>query len=295
MKHTKGTLIGQRSIKLAYAAWLPDVPPHALVVLVHGYGEHAGRYKLVIESLVARGYAVYTIDHRGHGESEGVRAHVERFEYFVDDLRQLVDQASAAHRDLPLFMIGHSMGGLIATRYALRYQQELHGLVLSGPALVVGDDVSAGLKRVSGILARLAPTLALTPATASPESVLSRDPIVQELFDNDPLCYKGKVRARLGHELMLAGARTRAHLAELTVPLLVMYGTDDKLVNPSGALQVYEQASSADKTIKAWPGCRHEIFHEPEKHDVIAYMLDWLAAHLPHAAAPLAAPATLTR
>lgn len=281
MEQVKDTLIGAKGLRLVYARRLPRGAPKAVTVVVHGYGEHMGRYKHVIEALVGQGYAVYTIDHRGHGESEGVRASVERFDYFVEDLRLLVQRARSEQPRLPLFMIGHSMGGLIATHYALRHQTELDGLVLSGPALHIGDDVSPVLKRLSGIIARIAPTAALTPAHKSTESVLSRDPVVQELFDNDPLCYKGKVRARLGYELMQASAAARARVGELQLPLLVMYGTDDRLVNPLGAEHLYAHAASADKTIRAWHGCRHEIFNEPEQDEVIAEMIGWLDRHVP--------------
>src|SRR3954454_16762750 len=146
MQQVRGTLVGQRARKLVYAAWTPGVEPRAVVVLVHGYGEHMGRYTSVIEALLGRGYAVYTLDHRGHGGSDGLRAHVEHFDYFVDDLDLLVRKAHEAYPRHPLVMIGHSMGGLIAVRYALRHQKRLNALVVTGPALQVGDDVSPLLK-----------------------------------------------------------------------------------------------------------------------------------------------------
>lgn len=281
MQQVKGTLIGARSLRLVYASTLPEGTPRAIIVLVHGYGEHMGRYQHVITALTGRGYVVYTIDHRGHGESEGPRANVERFGYFVDDVHRLVLRARVEHPDLPLLMIGHSMGGLIAVHYALRHQSTLVALVLSGPALQIGDDVSPLIKKLSSVIARVAPSLPVTPASKSPESVLSRDPVVQELFDSDPLCYTGKVRARMGYELMKAAEEGRGRAAELRLPLLVMYGTQDRLVNPSGAKLLYERAGSADKTIRAWDDCRHEIFNELEKDDVIALMADWLDAHVP--------------
>lgn len=276
MEHAKGTLIGQRLLRLVYAAWGPAGEPKAVVVLVHGYGEHTGRYAHVIRELVQRDYAVYTLDHRGHGESAGIRAYVERFDYFVEDVHLLVRKAKDVHPGLPSIMIGHSMGGLIATRYALRYQDELQGLVLSGAALRIGEGVAPLVRRVGALLALLAPWLPVVPAARGSESVLSRDPTVQELFDSDPLCYKGKVRARMGHELMRAAADARARLSQLTLPLLIMHGADDTLTDPRGSTLLAEQARSADKTLKLWPGCRHEIFNEPEKAEVLAFMLDWM-------------------
>jgi len=276
MQYAKGMLIGQRAIRLTHASWLPDAQPKALAILVHGYGEHMGRYKHVIEAMVEQGYAVHSLDHRGHGDSTGVRAHVERFDYFVDDLHLLVQQAKAAHAGLPCFMVAHSMGGLIGTRYALRHQDQLAGLILSGAAIQVGDDISPWIRRIATLIATLVPTLPITPATRATESVLSRDPLVQEQFDTDPLTYKGKLRARMGLEFAKAATDARNRVAELQLPLLVMHGAEDRLTNPKGSELLYTEARSQDKTLKLWPGCRHEILNEPEKDEVIAFMLDWL-------------------
>ncbi len=205
----KGTFVGARRIKLVYAIWDAESTPKALVVLVHGYGEHPGRYAHVIRALNLHGYVVCAMDHRGHGESAGVRAHVERFDYFVDDLHIFVTKMREAYPELPLFMLGHSMGGLIATRYALYHQDLLTAMVISGPALQIGDDASPLVKRLSGILATVAPRMPIMVSGSATESVLSRDPLVQEAFDADPLCYKGKVRARMGYEMMRASLDAR--------------------------------------------------------------------------------------
>ena len=288
MQHTQGTLAGYKALQLVYGEWLPEGEPKAVAVLVHGYGEHMGRYAHVISALVQHDYAVYAVDHRGHGASAGLRAHVERFDHFVDDLHLLVQHAERAHPHLARFMIGHSMGGLIATRYALRHQTDLAGLVLSGAALWIGDEVSPMLKRISSVLARVAPTLALTAATRGEESVLSRDPLIQEQFNADPHTYKGKLRARMGYEMMNAAQDARARMASLTLPLLIMHGADDRLTNPNGSRLLYEQAQSVDKALQLWPGCRHEIFNEPEQCEVMDYMIEWLDLRVPRKVQTLA-------
>ncbi len=282
MKHAKGTLIGQRSVQLVYASFVPDTAPKAAVALAHGIGEHMGRYSHVVEVLVQRGYAVYSIDHRGHGESQGRRAVVERFEYFVDDLRLMVDKLQADLPGLPVFMLGHSMGGLIAFHYAARYQHELAGLVLSGPALEL--DAPPHLRRVARLLGTLAPWLPVAPLAKGPESALSRDPRVQELFNADPLVYKKKVKAGMGYQLLKAVMEAQALMAQLALPLLLMQGEADRIVNPAGVKRLYAEARSADKTLKLWPECRHEIFNELEKDEIIAYAADWLDAHVPQQA-----------
>ncbi len=286
MKHVKGTLIGQRSLRLAYASFLPDDSPKAVAVLVHGYGEHMGRYQHVVEALVKHGYAVYGIDHRGHGESEGSRALVERFEYFVGDLRLLVQQAHSAHPNLPVFMIGHSMGGLIAFHYAVQFQSELAGLVLSGPLLQ--SDAAPHLKRIARVLGKVAPWLPVAPISDGVESALSRDPRIQELFDTDPLTYKQKMKAGMGFQLMQAIDAAQASMEQLTLPLLLMQGECDQIVNPNGAKRLYELARSSDKTLKLYAECRHEIFNELEKDEIIAFAVDWLEARLVRLVAPSA-------
>ncbi|HEU5013132.1 MAG TPA: alpha/beta hydrolase [Roseiflexaceae bacterium] len=284
MKTFQGAFLGAEQQRLMYIGMVPDDAPKGLVALFHGYGEHMGRYKHVMSELVQHGYIVYGLDHRGHGRSGGIRASIEHFDYFVDDAHMLVQLARKRHPNLARFVLGHSMGGLIATHYALRHQAALDGLVLSGPALVIGDDVSPMMKRMSGLLARVTPHLPVVPLSTSAESVLSRDPAVQEAFDSDPLTYKGQMRARLGYEMMQAAAAARARFAELTLPLLVMYGEADQLVNPSGARQIHAEARSRDKTLKGWPGARHEIYNEIERNDVIVYTISWLDQHVPQGA-----------
>lgn len=280
MQQTRATLLGARSARIAYAVAKPDVPPKAVAVIVHGLHEHMRRYTHVVGALIGRGYVVYTLDHRGHGESQGARANVERFEYFVQDLRQLVLQAQRDYPTLPCFMIGHSMGGLIATHYAAEYQSDLAGLVLSGAGLSGGNDVSPVLKKMAAVIARVAPGLAVTPLVVGAESALSRDPLIQELYDKDPLCYTGKIKARMGHELLKAIAEAWRRVPSLALPLLIMHGTVDRIVNSQSSQQIYDQVQSADKTLKFWPDCRHEIFNEIDKNEIIAYMLDWLDAHI---------------
>jgi alpha-beta hydrolase superfamily lysophospholipase len=261
-----------------YGVYLPQEPPKATVLLSHGYGEHMGRYAHVIASLVARGYAVYAIDHRGHGASQGRRALVERFEYFVDDLRLLADKARAAYPDLPRFVVGHSLGGLIAFHYAARYQAELSGLVLSGPALK--SDVAPNLRRVARLLGTTLPWLQVTPLATGPESALSRDPEIQRLFDADPLTYTKKMKAGMGYQMLRGIALAEPLMAQLTLPLLIVQGEADLIVNPEGAKQLYAAARSADKTLKLYPECRHEIFNELIKDEALALVGEWLDAHV---------------
>ena len=276
-------LTGARGVRLTGREW-PVPAPAARVVLVHGYGEHLGRYAHVIAGLNAAGFAVAGIDNRGHGQSEGRRADVVAFDDFVEDVQALVLHDEATAPGIPRVMLGHSMGGLIATRYALRHGEHLGGLVLSGAALRFGGSTPAYVLRLAPVIARLAPMLPVV-ASGGP-GILSRDPEIDRLFGLDPLTYKGNLRARMGMQMRLAAADAVGRLGDLGLPLLVMHGADDKLTEPAGSRLVEERAASTDKTLTLWPGLRHEIFNEPERDAVIAHVVAWLRARFP--ASPLA-------
>src|SRR5262249_41530017 len=157
-QHRTGQLEGSKALTLYWQAWLPEEAPKAVVVLAHGLAEHSGRYAHVAEHLVAHGYAVYALDHRGHGRSQGRRAQVGRMDYAVHDLDRFAAQVRSDQPGKALFLLGHSMGGGIALAYALRYQDELRGLVLSGPA-VLFEGVSPLQARAVRILSTLTPGL----------------------------------------------------------------------------------------------------------------------------------------
>ncbi|MBA3534238.1 MAG: alpha/beta hydrolase [Ardenticatenales bacterium] len=277
MEHARGKLIGKRGLRLSYGQWYPTSEPKAVALVVHGYGEHIGRYQHVIDALVEREYAVFAIDHRGHGQSEGDRACVERFDYFIQDLHLLVREARDAHPSLPRVMVGHSMGALIATRYALRYGEELDLLVLSGIALQIGDDVPAFVKKIGSVLSTVLPSF---PVGEIGKNTLSRDPEVDRRINADPLHYRGKMKARMGHEMLQAAMESRTRVHQMALPVLIMHGENDKVTNPAGSKFLYETVGSSDKTLKIWDANLHEIFNELEKERIIAYMIDWLDERL---------------
>jgi alpha-beta hydrolase superfamily lysophospholipase len=231
----------------------------------------------VIDALVDHGIAVYVIDHSGHGRSDGPRGLVAQFDNLVDDFALVTGQAKSEQSGLPLFVLGHSMGGLIATRYAIRHQADLAGLILSAPAIVIDEQTSPLMKKLLLGLARVAPGLSVLPER---RGILSRDPEVERVKEEDPLCNYPRTRIGVAREILLASEDTQKHLQELTLPLLVMHGGDDVLTFPSGSTMVFERAASTDKTLKLWPGLRHEIFNEPEGPEVIEFMIEWLEERL---------------
>jgi len=195
VEHVEGSLAGSNGATLYHQAWMPEGQPVAVVMICHGLGEHSGRYGNVVEALVPAGYAVHALDHQGHGRSSGPRAHIRRYGDFLVDFDVFRGHVATRHPSAPLFLLGHSMGGNIALGYALEHQDQLRGLILSGPALTVPDDLPRLLLRLSGVLGRLTPRLR---ATALDATKISRDPAVVAAYRSDPLVFAGKFTAGLG-------------------------------------------------------------------------------------------------
>jgi alpha-beta hydrolase superfamily lysophospholipase len=233
----------------------PASDPARLVVLVHGYGEHIGRYEHVAAALVERGSSVVGPDHVGHGASDGERALVEDFEPVVDDLRAVVEDARGG---LPVVMVGHSMGGLVATRYAQRFGDELAGLVLSGPAIGLGPVIEDWLA---------APELPSDPIDVA---VLSRDPAVGEAYAADPLVWHGGWKRPTLEAFAAADRAIAAGPGFGPLPLLYVHGEADELVPVMLAQPVVERLAGPDSDLRVLPEARHEVFNELGKEETIA-------------------------
>jgi len=283
MNHNEGKLqvdhgATGRVSELYWQSWQPDAPPRAAVLLVHGLGEHSGRYRHVATHLVERDVAVYAIDHSGHGRSGGVPGFVVGFEDYLDGVRALFGKIRTEQGQCPVFLVGHSMGGLIGAVYLLDHPSEFAGCVLSGPAVEVENAPPAWLLHVNRLLARLTPKvgmLKLDPAG------VSRDEAVVADYISDPLVYKGKVSARLVAELFSNMQKVMANAGRIRLPILLLHGEADVLASPRGSRSLYELVGSSDKTLRIYPGLYHEIFNEPEQDEVLGHMSDWIAAHLP--------------
>jgi alpha-beta hydrolase superfamily lysophospholipase len=253
--------------RLYYRRWVPDGDTRGQVVLAHGFAEHSGRYAHVADALTAAGLSAWALDHRGHGQSEGERANIESVWTAVDDLDLFVDHVRAAQPEGPLFLVGHSMGGLIATAYAEVHQNRLDGLALSG-ALVHVDPGIVALADAEEI-----PDLGLADAVSS-------DPAVVQAYKDDPLVYLGPPPRGF---LKAAGQidEVRKRLAELTLPLLVMHGSADLLVSPQALRDIVASVASEDLTAVLWPGMWHEIFNEPDQARVLSFLTSWISARVP--------------
>lgn len=273
----QGTFAGSTAKKLAYRTWLPAGPKLGVVVIVHGYTEHGGRYARFAEKLTDQGFAVYAHDHAGHGLSEGVRGHIDKFDTYVDDLRLFMDVITETEGNLPLFLFGQSMGGAVAVLFAARYGEILRGCILSAPAFIIGMKIPPILKGISKILSALFPKMKVTKGIAEH---LSRDRNVIAEYLRDPLVYTGKNRARLGYLLLRLEESLFPVLPRVTVPVCIMQGTEDKIVDPKGARILYEHIASKDKTLQWFNALYHELLHEPEKNEVMKFTIDWIRARL---------------
>ena len=267
---------------LHWYRWLPaqasGAEPRGIVLLIHGYAEHLGRYGHVAAALTAAGFGVYALDHWGHGKSDGTPGFVPAFSAFTDGVEVLLNAVEKDHPGIPLFLIGHSMGGLIAAVHLITHQAHYAGAVLSGPAIMAAQEPSRFMIWISRLLSKLAPrmgVLALDPTG------VSRDPAVVAAYLADPLVYTGKMGARLAKEMFEAMAAARAGAGAIALPMLLLHGEEDKLTAPQGSEYLHAHLGSLDNTLRIYPKLYHEIFNEPEQRAVLADVTSWLEAHLP--------------
>ena len=275
MTHETGTLETADGLSLFSRRWAPDWQPTRLVVaLVHGVHEHSGRYAGLASDLMARGVAVRAVDLRGHGQSPGERGQVEAsFNEYVRDAEALLDAAAADADGLPVVLMGHSMGGLVAARTVQeRGADGLAGLVLSSPALAV--DAPAWLTALAPHVARWLPN---APATRVDLSKLSHDPAIERKYREDPLTTVAGVRARLGHEIVRATERVRERPDAFALPLYLFHGTADAITDPAGTRWLAEHAPG-DVTLRLYDGLYHETLNEDDRDRVVADLADWLEA-----------------
>jgi alpha-beta hydrolase superfamily lysophospholipase len=278
LKHKELQVSGCQEVQLHGQAWLPEREPAAVLVISHGLAEHSGRYAQLAEQLVEeRGYAVYALDHRGHGRSGGERANLGRFQYVVSDLGTFVGRAQRQHPDAPAFLLGHSMGGAIALACAVRNPAGLKGLVLSAPALASGQAVSPAKAWLVRLLSRVAPN---TGALTLPADAISRDRAVVQAYESDPLVFRGAIPARTLVELLEAMAGFVDSVPKLRLPVLVQHGTADSLVPLAAVKPLYDRLGNPKlRTVRLYEGLYHEVYNEPERDRVIADLQAWIHAH----------------
>jgi len=276
--HSAGFFTNKDKTEIFHQKWTVQNPGGALFIC-HGLGEHSGRYTNLLQALSGQNISIYAIDHAGHGKSGGRRGHIKRFTDYCDDINMyIMSTIKSEAPDIPLVMLGHSMGGLIAAAYGLAYPDTINGLVLSSAAFIPSVTVPAVQKAAAKLLARIVPWLPQNNKL-NPDD-LSSDRQTVEAYVNDPLVHT-TITVRWFAEFVKTTQECMERAGELAMPLLVFHGSDDAIVSPEGSRQLYEKASSADKTLKIFDGLRHETMNEtPEKRaPVLELVTRWIKEH----------------
>lgn len=277
MQHTEGRFNGTGGIELYHQKWEPDEPAAAVVVLVHGVGEHSGRYPYLVGPLVEAGYAVYGYDHRGHGRSGGRRVHVDRWSEYRDDLKTFLGVVAREQPSSPVVIYGHSMGSLVVLDYLLHSTEGLSAAVISGVALEPVGVGSPALIALARVLTHVTPRLAIPLGIES--SSLTRDPEALAALDADDLM-EPKATVRWGTESLDTVASIKSGMDTIDIPVLVVHGGGDPLNAPSGARALYEALPNPEKQLRIYPDVRHEPHNDLGHEQLAADVRQWLDEQL---------------
>lgn len=280
---------GVGGVPIFYDVWTPSAGgseatggsaqpvPTGVVLICHGYAEHARRYDHVAQRFGEAGLITYALDLRGHGRSGGKRVYLRDISEYTQDFHHLVGLATAAHPELKRVVLGHSMGGGVVFAYGVEHPDDYAAMVLSGPAVYAQGGVSPVLNLVAKIVGAVAPGM---PVQDLPASAVSRDPQVVAAYEADPLVHHGKLPAGVAKALIGIGETMPQRASALTAPLLVVHGEQDKLIPVAGSERLVECAGSADVALKVYPELFHEVFNEPERAVVLDDVTSWIETRL---------------
>lgn len=284
VRRVESRFTGQGGLSLFRCAWLPRAPSHS-IVLVHGFGEHCLRYDELGMWFAQRGFAIHTYDQRGHGRTPGPRGHVDRFSDYHDDLAIFLERVREEQPELPLSLLGHSLGGLVVASFLRERRPVVSSAALSGPLLSLPPDISKIKRVLARLMGRLAPRLSMDAGIDA--AALSNDPEVVRIYREDPLV-SGKISARHASEMFDAIERTRGGGGEIGVPMLIQHGADDPLCKVRGSEEFHASLPGAmapgtgsgetpEAEFRSYSGLKHEIFNELDKERVFTDLYDWLS------------------
>jgi alpha-beta hydrolase superfamily lysophospholipase len=268
-----GTFLGVRGVSLFYQAWQPKEPAKAVVALVHGLGEHCDRYSTVVSALTKAGYLLYGFDNQGHGRSGGQRGHIEHWQDYRDNTQRFIQLIRQQEPTLPLFILGHSLGGLIVLDYALQSPNEFKGVIISGPPIHPVGVAKPYLVVIARLLSGLFPRLSLKIGLGA--SALTRDPVIAEATRNDPMV-SSVATLRWGMETMQAIAAVRQRISQWQLPILLIHGSADTINAVTGSQELFEKITHTDKTLKIYPDNYHEPHNDLDRETVLADLVNWL-------------------
>lgn len=277
MQTNEFSLTTNDGLKLYAKEWKPESQAKAVVILVHGLGEHVGRYDHVTQKYTDAGYLVRAFDLRGHGKSEGVRGYALSYDQLMNDIDTFIQMAHTAYPELPVFLYGHSLGGALALYFGEKYQNRLKGIIASSPGLAPTEPVPAFKFAAGKLLARIAPAFKMQNALDL--SGLARDPEVSEKYRKDPLVHPF-ISASLGMSLINNGQYIVEHASSFSLPLLLLQGSADRLTNASLTAEFAGKVPQNLLTYKVFPGFYHELHNEPQKDQVFDEMFRWLDRNL---------------
>ncbi|EKV02047.1 lysophospholipase [Leptolyngbya sp. PCC 7375] len=267
---------GANGLSLFYQAWYPSGTAKAILALVHGFGEHCDRYSTVTTALTQAGYAIFGFDNQGHGRSEGQRGHINRWQDYRDNVRAFLTQVRQHEPNLPLFVLGHSLGGLIVLDFALNAPQGLTGIIISGPPIRPVGIAKPYLVVIARALSGIWPRFSMDVGAGA--ETLSRDPAIVNQTEDDPLTHS-MATVRWGTECLVAIATVRRNIAQLQVPILLVHGSADKVNDVKGSEEIFARITS-DKTLKIYPGSYHEPHNDLDRNQVMDDVIEWLDNHL---------------
>lgn len=276
MKSSEWNWNSRDGLKMYAQSWEPEKNIKAVVYLVHGLGEHSGRYAHVGGMFANAGFALAGFDLRGHGRSGGPRGHIPSFEAFMDDIAGFEKQGEERFANLPRFLYGHSLGGILVLNYVLRRKPDFKGVISTGAGLRTALEEQKGKVLMARVLGTLLPGVAIP--TGLDATTISRNQDVVEAYVNDPLVHD-RMSLGFGKSMLSAIQWAFEHAPEFSLPLLIMHGTADKLGYPRGS-EEFAGLVPQDCTLKLWDGLYHELHNEPEQAEVFAFIIDWMNTQL---------------
>ncbi|MEX1189756.1 MAG: lysophospholipase [Bacteroidia bacterium] len=267
---------GSDQIKMYGQVWTSIDEPKAVIALIHGMGEHSGRYRKFAEFFTSHGIAVMSFDQRGHGKTRSKKGHILHFNQLLEGVEELIDRANLRFKNKPIILYGHSMGGNVALNYALKKSNSIKAVIATGPWLRLAFDPSAFQLKLAQIMKNLYP--GFTQASGLKTSHLSRDPAIVKAYEKDKHVHD-RISASFFTNTYSAGLYALQHANELKIPALIMHGGDDKITSYSASEEFVEKSNLVSE-FKGWPELYHEIHNEPEREDVLRYALDWINSKL---------------
>lgn len=274
MPATDTSLTTKDGIPLRLRVWRPERPPRGQVVVTHGHGEHLGRYNHIAQALCGADFVAYTYDLRGHGRSGGKKGHSPSFLTYVDDLYEVHDLASRTDPTLPLWLMGHSLGGLITLTYGVRRAPQAAGMIASAPLLQAKYAPPRWKVLMAQTLASLVPSLTVSTELSEGVRMSHDEAFLKSMPDQD--LEHSQMSLRVGNDVLSIMQETLAQAPRLTLPLLLLHGEADGAADPAASREFYKQAGSQDKTLKVYPGLYHEIMNETEREQVLSDLMGWL-------------------